>query len=165
MVARWSPQKDHLTVLRAFNILANETDIKCYLFMAGTNIDENNSTLLNEINNIKYQKNVYLLGEIEKIECLYNSADINILCAKKGEGFPNILCEAMACGTPCISTESGDALQIVGDMGFIIQENSVSQLVDAMRQLIREMKNQDDWNRKNNSIVHIKKQYQCKNGR
>ena len=49
MVARWSPQKDHLTVLRAFNILAKETDIKCYLFMAGTNIDENNGTLLNEI--------------------------------------------------------------------------------------------------------------------
>ena len=54
--------------------------------MAGTNIDENNGTLLNEIKNIKYQKNVYLLGEIEKIEYLYNSADINILCAKKGEG-------------------------------------------------------------------------------
>ena len=115
--------KDHLTVLRAFNILAKETDIKCYLFMAGTNIDENNGTLLNEIKNIKYQKNVYLLGEIEKIENLYNSADINILCAKKGKGFPNVLCEAMACGTLCISSESGDALQIVGDLGFIIQEN------------------------------------------
>ena len=160
MVARWSPQKDHLTVLRAFNILAKETDIKCYLFMAGTNIDENNGTLLNEIKNIQYQKNVYLLGEIEKIEYLYNSADINILCAKKGEGFPNVLCEAMACGTLCISSESGDALQIVGDLGFIIQENSVSQLVDAMRQSIHEMRNQEDWNRKkDNSIVHIKKQY------
>ena len=153
MVARWSPQKDHLTVLRAFNILAKETDIKCYLFMAGTNIDENNGTLLNEIKNIKYQKNVYLLGEIEKIENLYNSADINILCAKKGEGFPNVLCEAMACGTLCISSESGDALQIVGDLGFIIQENSVSQLVDAMRQSIREMRNQEDWNRKKDNSI------------
>ncbi len=160
MVARWSPQKDHLTVLKAFNILANEIDTKCYLFMAGTNIDENNNKLLNEINNIKFQKNIYLLGEVENIERLYNSADVNILCAKRGEGFPNVLCEAMACGTPCISTKSGDALQIVGDLGFIIQENSVSQLVNAMRQSIYEMSNQEDWNRKkNNSIIHIKKQY------
>ena len=68
--------------------------------------------------------------------------------------------QAMACGTLCISSESGDALQIVGDLGFIIRENSVSQLVDAMRQSIREMRNQEDWNRKkDNSIVHIKKQY------
>ena len=44
--------------------------------------------------------------------------------------------------------------------GIYNQENSVSQLVDAMRQSIREMKNQEDWNRKkDNSIVHIKKQY------
>ena len=160
MVARWSPQKDHLTVLKAFNILSNDIKTTCYLFMAGTNIDEKNNSLLNEINNIKSKKNIYLLGEIDKIETLYNSADINILCAKRGEGFPNILCEAMACGTPCIATNSGDALQIVGDFGFIIQENTVSQLVDAMRRSISEMSNQDDWNRKKiNSIDHIKKQY------
>ena len=36
-----------------------------YLFMAGTNIDENNGTLLNEIS--IGTKNVYLLGEIEKM--------------------------------------------------------------------------------------------------
>ena len=66
----------------------------------------------------------------------------------------------MACGTPCISTKSGDALQIVGDLGYIIKENSIFQLVNAMRQSICEMRNQDDWNRKkNNSIVHIKKEY------
>ena len=32
MVARWSPQKDHLTVLRAFNILAKETDINVFIY-------------------------------------------------------------------------------------------------------------------------------------
>ena len=55
--------------------------------------------------------------------------------------------------------QNQDALQIVGDLGFIIKENSVSQLVDAMRQSIREMKIKKIGIEKDNSIVHIKKQY------
>lgn len=57
--------------------------------------------------------NVRLLGPVREMEAFYHDIDV-LLMTSITEGFPNVLIEAMATGAVCISTDVGDACNIIG---------------------------------------------------
>ncbi|EMO5256639.1 TPA: glycosyltransferase [Proteus mirabilis] len=130
MVARFDPQKNHLLLLDAFTRIYKNKNIK--LILIGSNITNNNKILVEYIKNKNIEKETILLGERKDIPDMMSLLDIHILSSSFGEGFPNVLVEAMASGTPCIATDVGDSRLIISEYGWIIPPNNLNKLISAL---------------------------------
>lgn len=144
MVGRYDPQKDHVTLLEALSILREkEIEFKCLLI--GRDLDENNLVLSNEIKRLNLKDNILLLEQRSDIPAIMNALDIHILSSSFGEAFPNVLAEAMACGTPCVTTDVGDAAVIVGSTGWVVPPSSPQSLAEAVIKACNERNNRKEW--------------------
>jgi glycosyltransferase involved in cell wall biosynthesis len=74
-------------------------------------------------------------GELTDVRAAYNAFDIATLASAFGEGFPNTVGEAMACGIPVVATDVGDVRLIVGDTGQAVPAASPELLCEAWSRL------------------------------
>lgn len=131
MVGRFNIQKNHEGLLVSLKLLKkNGVYFKCALVGAGMN--HVNSELNAWIEEQGLVSDVLLLDQRTDIPSIMNALDIHIFSSTFGEGFPNVLAEAMACGTPCVSTDVGDAVQIVGNTGWIVPVNDSEAFANAL---------------------------------
>ena len=114
LVARYDILKDHKNCLEAMSIL-KEKKIVC----------DNN--LFNE---------VLLLDRRSDIPLIMSATDVYI-SSSSGEGFPNVIGEAMACETPCVVTDVGDSSYIVGNTGRVVERQNPKKLAEAIEEFIK----------------------------
>lgn len=113
LVGRYHPFKDHKNLLYALALVCKTIpSIRCLL--VGKGLSNENIELMEMINGLGLQSNVVLAGQRSDISAIMNALDLHVL-SSSSEAFPNVLAEAMACGTPCVTTNVGDALDIIGD--------------------------------------------------
>ena len=74
-------------------------------------------------------------GELGDVKAAYNAFDIATLSSAFGEGFPNAVGEAMACGVPVVGTDVGDVRLIVGEIGEVVPPKEPELLCTAWTRL------------------------------
>ncbi|ELS03858.1 glycosyltransferase [Xenococcus sp. PCC 7305] len=137
IIGRVNPKKDHPNFLRAAAMLAGERK-NLRFFCIGA--DEGGA---------EYQQAMYRLGEElglgdqlvwtggrSDIPAVCEALDIVVSASAHGEGFGNVIGEAMACNTPCVVTDVGDSAWIVGDFGKVVPAQNSPALAKAIEELI-----------------------------
>jgi glycosyltransferase involved in cell wall biosynthesis len=116
MVANFFDEKDHETILRAFELfIKKQPEAICRLFFIGRG---NGSTLLLQTKALAFDLNlsekVVFVGNSEKVSEWLPKMHIGIL-STKSEGFSNALIEYMAVGLPIIATDISQNKEVVGE--------------------------------------------------
>ncbi|MCK5544667.1 MAG: glycosyltransferase [Desulfobulbaceae bacterium] len=134
LVARFDPQKDHHNFIRAASLVSAIWP-DAHFVLCGKYITRENSMLAGWISDEGLDDKCTLLGERHDIPEI-NSA-LDIACSSStGEGFPNVVGEAMACGVPCVVTDVGDSALIVGDTGRVAPPEDHRAFAAALAELI-----------------------------
>ena len=136
MIARFHPGKEHRTFLAAAGRLAaGRPDV--HFLLAGDGVTSENPALAEPIREHQLEGRVHLLGRRADVPRLFAALDLSALTSAY-EAFPNVLGEAMACAVPCVSTDVGDAAEIVGDTGVVVPVRDADALVTAWNRLLGE---------------------------
>lgn len=130
LVGRLDPLKDHHTFLQAAAQLGQQAQFVC----VGDGPAEYRRSL-QQFAEQTGARNVLWAGARRDMPSVYNALDLLAL-SSRGEGFPNVVAEAMACEIPCVVTDVGDARQIVGETGVIVPPGDAQALAEGLRQLL-----------------------------
>jgi glycosyltransferase involved in cell wall biosynthesis len=140
MVARYSPVKDHATLLTAVAQMKHSgywPDFAKVIFVGGTTFADARRDVENQIRENGLEGIVLPLGVTAEIEKIYAAIDWLIL-PSRFEGFPNSVLEAMACAKPVILSDAANAEHIVDDgkTGWEFPAGDVLELVACLRRAI-----------------------------
>lgn len=135
MLARFDPQKDHGTFIEAAAILLGRHPSAAFI-LAGEGVTRENAELVGWLKREGVNERFYLLGVRDDVAKILNGCDVVSLSSAFGEGFPNVIGEAMACGVPCVVTDVGDSGRLVGDTGRVVAPGDPRSLAGAWAELL-----------------------------
>ena len=118
-VARLDPMKDHSNLLRAVASFGRDAP-NMRMVCVGTGAAHYRKQLEQTAVSLGVADRVVWAGETRDVRAAYAAFDIATLPSAFGEGFSNVIGEAMACGTPVVATDIGDARAIIGGNGEVV---------------------------------------------
>ena len=131
MLARYHPQKDFQNLLRSLAIV-KDSGYNFKVLLAGKNVDYNNTELVGMLDILRLEDCVSLYGLVNQPLDLIKKSDYLLLSSSNGEGFPNVLIEAMSLSVPCIATDVGDSKLVIGDTGFVVEPKNTTAFSAAL---------------------------------
>jgi glycosyltransferase involved in cell wall biosynthesis len=135
LIGRYHPMKDHANFFQAAADLLT-THPNVHFVLAGTRIEATNPDLLKVVSELCLINVVHLLGKRNDLPYITASLDVASSSSSYGEGFPNVVGEAMSCCVPSVVTDVGDSAWIVSDTGKVVPPRNHIALANAWRELI-----------------------------
>jgi glycosyltransferase involved in cell wall biosynthesis len=129
-VGRLTQQKDFPTLIKAFAILQQNYSARLMILGEG----EERPQLENLIKELKLQNKVSLSGFVSNPFAYMSQASLFVLSSAR-EGLPTVLIEAMAVGTPVVSTNCPSGPEEIleeGKYGSLVPVGDVEKLAKAM---------------------------------
>ena len=124
-VSNFRPVKRVQDVVKAFAKISETMPAKLLLVGDGPEI----TRVCKLVRELKIEDKVLLLGKQENLDELYSISDLMLLLSEK-ESFGLVALEAMACGVPCIGTDTGGIPEVItnGENGFICNLGDIDEI-------------------------------------
>lgn len=158
-VGRFHEMKNIDLLLNAFSSLSAKYP-NLYLMIIGHDASEYPADMERFVNSISVDK-IKILGRKNDIHRYYSCFDLFVLCSAWGEGFPNVLGEAMSNELCCISTNIGEARNLLDVNGFIIPPNNIDALIKTIEDCYLDIDMIQ--NKGKNARLRIKEKYSLEN--
>lgn len=134
LFARFHPMKGHQFFLETF------ADVKhlfpqAEILFVGRGMDIENKELQKIINQAGLQGQVVLRGQQEDMVSEYNRIDILVIPSLWGEGFPNVLGEAMLMEKVCMVSDIGDSASILNNRDWVFRTGAKGELKENLIKL------------------------------
>ena len=120
-------------LIKAFKkVLQKHNDIT--LILAGSDEKGYLKVIQEYVKNNKLESKIQYLGHINDMEKFYKSLNLFVLPSVVKESFGLVLCEAIYCGLPVITTDSGAQHEIIknDDLGYVIKAGDVGALAEKI---------------------------------
>ena len=169
-VGRLDHNKGQWLILEALKKIGREELARRHIKLALIGQGEDREKLVEASRSAGLDAIVHFAGQLqpEKICSWYNAAAVKILASRR-EGSPNVVLEALACGTPVVASQAGrNALVIqAGKQGFLFPPENAAALQAALlsaldhewnRQAIAQYGSQRDWTtvaREVEGVLHL----------
>ena len=137
LIGRLDPMKDHATFLRAVKIF-NQEEHSVRFVCIGDGKEPYKSEIHSLCRTLGLNGSLIWAEEMEDMPSVYNAIDI-VTSSSIGEGFPNVIGEAMACGVHCVVTDVGDSAIIVGETGVIVNPEDPQALADGWTSMLKRL--------------------------
>jgi glycosyltransferase involved in cell wall biosynthesis len=137
-VSKWESRKNIEAIIEAVKIVREEDKLDLKLVLVGNNdYSEYGRKILKLISRFPYSEFVLSFGTVDDEELLrlYSSAQVFVF-PSFNEGFGIPVIEAMATGTPVITSNVSALPEICGNAALFVDPNNVREIAKAITQLL-----------------------------
>ncbi|MBN8417866.1 MAG: glycosyltransferase [Verrucomicrobia bacterium] len=121
---RNAPMKDYATFIAAAKLISQQRPDTQFIIVGA------------DTETLDVPPSIQLLGERHDLPELTASLNIAVSSSAFGEGFPNVVGEAMACAVPVVATDIGDTRWVTGDSGHLVPPCDPAALAKACIEML-----------------------------
>ncbi len=136
IIGRLNPIKDHTTFLEAAARISVDMPQTRFLVM-GSGPDDYTHALRECAKRVGIEDQVDWSAARQDLENVYPALDVLVSSSSFGEGFSNVIAEAMSCAVPCVTTNVGDSAALTAGTGWTCEPGDSNGLAAGILQILR----------------------------